>query len=176
MKHCWFYFFLRATLRFKHQVNNLCELHSTCVFQYLRFQRPPPHRARCLYCARANLYKYCGRFVLMPPGMLARRSWLLIAARWRIQSTGRVGSAWRTRTNLFTATSSHGSRRINQRDTAQLSPPARPPTTILSSRSTTQYCWQAGHSPVYRLRENAGGNAAPYFLGRIIIIDIFQVA
>ena len=41
------------TLRFKHQLNNLCELHCTCIFrtcvvQYLRFQRPPPH---CCYTA-----------------------------------------------------------------------------------------------------------------------------
>ena len=38
-------FFLSATLRFKQQLNNLCGLHCTslfrtCVFQYLRFQRP----------------------------------------------------------------------------------------------------------------------------------------
>jgi len=173
MKHCWFYFFLRATLRFKHQVNNLCELHSTCVFQYLRFQRPPPHRARCLYCARANLYKYCGRFVLMPPGMLARGYW-----------SQRGGYVY----NLPVELAAHGERaQISSRrrratavgesiNAILLSPPARPPTTILCSRSTTQYCWQAGHSPVFRLRENAGGNAVPYFLGRIIIIDIFQVA
>ena len=45
MKHCWFYSFFVRRLRFKHQLNNLCELHCTCifrtcVFQYLRFQRP----------------------------------------------------------------------------------------------------------------------------------------